>query len=528
MQYQIQTSPWLSLAHILGHISVLIFFILVWFSLKRKDEIYNLKISQEQLKNTIAKQVSHDIRSPLSALTMVAGALKDIPEDKRILIRNATQRINDIANDLLQKGQISNLQTQQPSQFGSEKNISSSPSSHSVTKEFIPALIDILVSEKRTQYREHTGLEINVDFKNSFGAFAEVNSPQLKRVVSNLINNSVEAFDNNEGKVIIGVKKVESDAKVEIFVKDNGKGIPKHILNKLGQVGISHGKEGTLAGNGLGIYHAKKTIESFGGTFEIESNEGTGTFIRIQLPLAEAPKWFANKVNLTDKKYLVSLDDDISIHQIWSGRLQSLGIDDIEHIKFQSGEAFEQYVNSNIVRLKYTLFLVDFELLNQNKTGLDIIEDLGIEKYSILVTSRYEEADIQARAARLRLPLLPKSLAGFVPIHIEAPKEKYDLILIDDDTQLIHPVWGSVAKSKNLSIRMFSSPQEFRAVVDTIDRQTPVYVDVSLGENINGIDFSREVSNFGFTEIYLATGYAPDSVNAPTFVRAVVGKDFPA
>ena len=38
------------------------------------------------------------------------------------------------------------------------------------------------------------------------------------------------------------------------------------------------------------------------------------------------------------------MDDDISIHQIWAGRLQSLNIESIEHIKFQSGDVFEKYV----------------------------------------------------------------------------------------------------------------------------------------------------------------------------------------
>lgn len=227
-----------------------------------------------------------------------------------------------------------------------------------------------------------------------------------------------------EGKVIVGVRKVdvENASLVELFVKDNGKGIPRHVIEKLGMMGVSYGKTQTESGSGLGVYHAKKTAEFFEGSLQVESTEGKGTVVKIILPLAEAPRWFAGKINLTDKKYLVSLDDDISIHQIWSGRLQSLGFADGVHIKFQSGEAFSNYVNANINNLKQTLFLVDFELLNQPKTGLDLIEDLGIERYSILVTSRYEENSIQSRASSLRLSLLPKSLAGFVPFEMHAPK----------------------------------------------------------------------------------------------------------
>jgi signal transduction histidine kinase len=81
-----------------------------------------------------SKQVAHDIRSPLSALSMIVGTLKDLPEEKRILIRNATQRINDIANGLLQKSKS----TSENKILSKESQDTSSVS----TVEFIPALVD--------------------------------------------------------------------------------------------------------------------------------------------------------------------------------------------------------------------------------------------------------------------------------------------------------------------------------------------------------------------------------------------------
>ena len=465
---------------------------------------------------------------------MVASTLTEIPEEKRVMIRNATQRINDIANSLLQKGKT----------FTEDKGTNLPASNKAV--EFIPALVDILVSEKRMQFREHNSLDIQTDLKNSFGSFSEINSTELKRVISNLINNAVEAFDNFKGTITVGVQKCNATdgPRVEIFVADNGKGIPAHLISKLGQMGVSHGKSSSSqSGSGLGLYHAKQTAESCGGTLEITSTEGKGSTIKFILPLAEAPKWFAQKIDFTGKKYLVSLDDDTSIHQIWAGRLQSLSGDplfkNIEHIKFQSGEAFEKYVYANMPQLKETLFLIDFELLNQQKTGLDLIEELGLEKYGVLVTSRYEEKNIQERAARINLQLLPKALAGLVPFvskpaisgsaqaEIPSSRIRYYLCLIDDDTQLVHAVWASVAESKGLKIKMFANPQDFLAAAESIDRQTPIYIDVSLGDGIKGTDVAEEIHKLGFVNINLATGYEADSISAPSFIRQIVGKDFP-
>ncbi|EKD49968.1 MAG: hypothetical protein ACD_62C00692G0001, partial [uncultured bacterium] len=56
----------------------------------------------QAISNT-ARQVAHDIRSPLAALSMVSSGLKELPEEERILIRTAVQRIEDIANDLSNK-----------------------------------------------------------------------------------------------------------------------------------------------------------------------------------------------------------------------------------------------------------------------------------------------------------------------------------------------------------------------------------------------------------------------------------------
>ncbi|MGZ3772578.1 MAG: sensor histidine kinase [Pseudobdellovibrionaceae bacterium] len=517
---------------ILGIILLLCGFYIYHLSKRAAD----LKIEKEKSlieeRQMIAKQVAHDIRSPLSALTMVASTLKDIPEDRRVLIRNATQRINDIANDLLERAKTptsANGSLHSNTATISVDESQTPPESTNQSTEFIPALVDIIISEKRMQYREYAGLEIEVDLKNSFGAFAKVNSNELKRVISNLVNNAVEAFNDFQGKVTVGVRKVDINKSpmIEIFVKDNGRGIPAHLISKLGQAGVSFGKSSSSqSGSGLGLYHAKKTIESFGGDLQIESTEGVGSVIHLLLPLAESPKWFANKIDLTGKKYLVSVDDDISIHQIWAGRLQSLGFNNLEHIKFQSSEAFEQYVNSNINKLRQTFFLVDYELLNQPKTGLDVIEDLGIEKYSILVTSRYEEPAIQERSVRLNLTLLPKALAGFVPMVMAPPKEKYDWVLLDDD-DLVHMSWSYAANESNHTLLSFRSPSELEAYKDKLDPDSAIYIDSSLGNNVKGEDVAKKLFDEGFKNLYLATGYSEDQFPHMSFVKGIVGKEPP-
>ncbi|MEK6627420.1 MAG: HAMP domain-containing sensor histidine kinase [Bdellovibrionota bacterium] len=482
---------------------------------------------------SVARQVAHDIRSPLSALTMLLDTFNSVPEEKRLIIRGAIQRINDIANDLLQKSKEKGAESQIiiPShQKITSNEIEPEYIAQKTQIELIPSVVDLIISEKRIQYRDKMNIEIISDFSNSYGDFAAINANELKRVLSNLINNSVEAFSDQNGKVMVSIQSDKTT--VSVIVRDNGKGIPAAILANLGEKGVTHGKE-TLAtaGSGLGIYHAKQCIESFSGQFEIISKVGIGTTITMTLPKAQTPDWFVEKLILKTSSQVISLDDDLSIHQIWKGRLQSINAENagISLLSFTSGNEFKNFVQTQITKTTASsqkVFLIDYELLNQNMTGLDLIEELSLGSSTIsnaiLVTSRYEEEHIRTRCAKLGVKLIPKGMAGFVSIEIAAPKKKYDAILIDDD-DLIHMTWQIVAKEKGKNIKLLKTEAEFLTIATDVDLSTSIYVDVNLAQNVNGIEVAKRIHAQGFSKVYLATGYT--EIEKPEFIEAIVGKN---
>ncbi|HPI39367.1 MAG TPA: HAMP domain-containing sensor histidine kinase [Pseudobdellovibrionaceae bacterium] len=462
----------------------------------------------------IAKQVAHDIRSPLSALNMVVPSLDQIPENKRVLIRNAIGRINDIANSLLEKGKQS---LENPIQ-----NLDPLEASQSIESILVSSLIDSLVSEKRIQYRENSKLNIEANLQESYGLFIQANPADLKRVISNLINNSVEAFDNNSGNVEVIVNANENN--VVISIVDNGKGIPKSILERLGEKGITYGKTTPNSGSGLGIYHAKKTVESFNGKFQVESTEGNGTTIQLIIPKTKCPDWFVPELNLEPNQKIIICDDDSSIHGLWSGRFASKS-KDLHEIHFSSAADIISWVQKEKVQ-DLCLFLMDYELLNSPKTGLDLIEELGIAAKSILVTSRFEESWIQNRCKKLGVRLIPKGLASLVPIKIQNIKIKYDAVLIDDDL-LIHMTWNLMAKEKNKKIICFTDENLFLNACDEIHFESSLYIDMNLKDGKSGIQVAENLYKKGFKNISLATGYDMNSIEKPPYIKSILGKDFP-
>ncbi|OGR80907.1 MAG: hypothetical protein A2X32_00630 [Elusimicrobia bacterium GWC2_64_44] len=231
----------------------------------------------------MAAQVAHDIRSPLAALGAAAKGL-NLPEDQRTLIDGAMGRMQGIADDLLQRYRAPGAAT------GAK-----------VETHALAGLIEQVMAEKRLQHKDKAGVKINFE-DAARGAKAAVDAKELQRIVSNLLNNSLEALS---GPGRVSVLLTAEDGRVLLTITDDGKGISPEVLAKLGQKGETHGKAG---GTGLGLYHARTAAESWGGSLKIGSEPGKGTSVTIALPAAAKPAAGLRAV---------LLDDDALVHMNW-------------------------------------------------------------------------------------------------------------------------------------------------------------------------------------------------------------------
>lgn len=167
--------------------------------------------------------------------------------------------------------------------------------------------------------------------------------------------------------------------------------------------------------------------------------------------------------------------------------------------------------------------MIDYEFLNQTQSGLDLIEELSIGKNSILITSRFEEEKIQERCISLGVKIIPKTMAGFIPLEIQNPKIKYDWLLIDNDP-LVHMTWSMAAKDNLLQFKGYANHIDFLKDALEIDTATPIYIDSNLSKEIKGEEVAKEIYKLGFNIIYLVTGCDPDSFKDVSHIKAVLGK----
>ncbi|MFC1521906.1 PAS domain-containing sensor histidine kinase [Elusimicrobiota bacterium] len=509
----------------------------------KQKEIYLSAKATEQ----IASQVAHDIRSPLAALDSAAKDVAELPEEKRVIMRSAISRIRDIANHLLEKHR------QAPSAL-TDKNVSDQLASEDIRAYLLSSLLEPVITEKRLQFGSTAGLEI--DFRPSddyYGLFARVELREFKRIISNLVNNAAEALG---GKGAVIVTLAQEDNQITVKVKDNGEGIPGEILDKLGQRGETHGK---IGGSGLGLYHARTSLEFWRGSLKIESEIGKGTTVTMTLPKADPPKWFVERLDLASQLSVVVLDDDQSIHLLWQGRFDSLKAKErgVEVVHFYKPEELREWKKRNHPHptspLKgeekekweeadeKTLYLLDYELLGHEETGLSLIEELNLAGSAILVTSRFEEKAILEECLRLNVRMIPKGLAGFVPIAIKAVtphpaspsrgEEKEGrgsagAVLVDDDP-LVHMTWKMAAESKGIKLTAFKNSKDFLAMAEQLPKTTHIYLDSELGEGVKGEDVAKELHEKGFTDLYLETGHPSEHFSHATWIKKVVGKEPP-
>ncbi|HEX7676181.1 MAG TPA: HAMP domain-containing sensor histidine kinase [Bdellovibrio sp.] len=219
--------------------------------------------------STMSRQVAHDIRGPLTALTTLSQLSHEMSEEKKELLGLAVSRIRGIADDLLTKGK--------------EKTVETKTASADEKTEEVQIFSDVaLISEKLLkEYKfAHQGIQFSWHNHVSSGkVLVELSEIKLQRIIANILNNSIEASQGKEADINLSL--LERNDCWLLQIMDNGCGIPEEVLPQLMAEGKSFGKEN---GNGLGLFDARKTLLSIGGDLQIRSRVAVGTQVLLIFP----------------------------------------------------------------------------------------------------------------------------------------------------------------------------------------------------------------------------------------------------
>lgn len=227
----------------------------------------------ETLQNDLISMIYHDLRSPLanvvSSLDVLATMLplEDDPSLRSLLdiAVRSTERIQRLTNALLD---IRRLEAGQ-----------------SVVHPHPFAPADLLQEAVETiqPMAETKKQEILLDLTGRLPDI-QVDCDMIRRVLINLLENAIK-YTPSESRVFVGARS--SAPFVEMFVQDNGPGIPaserERIFDKFWRL---HEKT-EHRGYGLGLAYCRMAVEAHGGRIWVESEPGEGACFKFTLPMAD-------------------------------------------------------------------------------------------------------------------------------------------------------------------------------------------------------------------------------------------------
>lgn len=222
-------------------------------------------------KNDIINNVNHEIRNPMHGIIAISNMINDKWDDlsntiKRKAIsqiRNAAQRLNDFAENMLDL-----------SQFSSDEhylNINEDVS--------LNILIKDIVSECKYMYVGDKNLYFILEIEECKVACDEI---KITQVIQNLINNAITYTP--EGSISIKLEPIK-DYKVQFSIKDQGIGIPEEELMHIFKPFARSSRTKNIKGRGIGLALSEKIILEHNGDITASNNPEGGAIFQFTLPI---------------------------------------------------------------------------------------------------------------------------------------------------------------------------------------------------------------------------------------------------
>ena len=232
-----------------------------------EEKIKNDAESKELLCN-----ISHDLKTPITAIKGYASGILDgvvtTPEKLEKYIKTIYNKACDMDKLIDELTFYAKIDANKIPYNFIKLDIS----------EYFNDCVDELGTELESQ-----GISLTYDNRITGDAIVMADPEQFKKVINNIISNSVKYMD--KPNKMIAIKLYDDDDWVHIWIQDNAKGIAQedigHIFDRFYRTDSSRNSK--TGGNGIGLSIVKKIVEDHSGIIEAQSAEGEGTTMKISL-----------------------------------------------------------------------------------------------------------------------------------------------------------------------------------------------------------------------------------------------------
>jgi two-component system, OmpR family, phosphate regulon sensor histidine kinase PhoR len=231
----------------------------------------------ENLRRELVANVSHELKTPLSAIkgyaeTLRLGAVNDPDHNLHFVqrIEEQAERLHQLILDILQIARVESGQQ---------------------TFELDHVPVADLIELAAAQFAAAAAAK-DIRLEKELppdDATAWADEEGVRTILSNLIDNALK-YTPSGGR--IAIRGIASESQIVLIVEDSGIGIPEkeqaRIFERFYRVDRARSRE--LGGTGLGLSIVKHLSQAFGGNVSVESQPGRGSTFRVELPRSQGGK----------------------------------------------------------------------------------------------------------------------------------------------------------------------------------------------------------------------------------------------
>ena len=320
-----------------------------------------------QAKSKFLAAASHDLRQPLTALSLYVDVLtkQNNGDDSELgkKIQDCVSSLSELLDNLL--------------------NVSKLDAGAVVATETTFRLSDTLRSLVNIHGAEaaHKGISLHVRCAN---LITHTDQTILQRILGNLIANAIRYTE--KGGILIGCRHHNGKQWIEVW--DSGVGFPSNMAQHIFEEFTQLGDNSRRVGSGLGLAIVGKSAKLLGLELRVHSRPGRGSMFAIEIPHGDAAliETSTEPEAVYDKWMIALVDDNSMVLDATSFALTAMGHNVIV------GES-ELDLLKNIGYQEPDILISDYRLAD-NKTGLDLIlkarRVLGEDLPAILITGDTE------------------------------------------------------------------------------------------------------------------------------------------
>ena len=225
----------------------------------------------EEVRRDFVANTSHELKTPVGALALLAETVEDAADDPEAVrrfagrMRQEANRLTNLVQDMIT---LSRIQAAEP------------------IPDPAPVDLDTVVAEALDRGRMKAGARgIELAAVGERGLSVHGDEELLVTALRNLLDNAV-AYSPEKTKVVIATELAGRDI-IDLSVSDQGIGIPERDLERIFErfYRVDPARSRVTGGTGLGLAIVKHVTAAHGGKVTVTSKEGAGSTFTLRLPL---------------------------------------------------------------------------------------------------------------------------------------------------------------------------------------------------------------------------------------------------